>query len=233
MSDRKVAVVTGGGRGIGRAVCVKLAREGVHVVAAARTESQLEETRQAVHAVSGSCDVVAVDLATDGGGAHLVEAALAVEGTVDILINAAGVAPCMPVDVWSVDEFRRMMDVNVTAVFDMCRLVWPVMKKQGGGVMVNISSVAAIDPFPGLGAYGASKAWVNIWTKALAEEGRPFGIRTYAVGPGAVETEMLRGAFPDFPAEQCMSTEEIADVIVGCTRDELRFATGQVIYAKK
>ncbi|MGB0714805.1 MAG: SDR family NAD(P)-dependent oxidoreductase [Phycisphaerae bacterium] len=232
MDRKKIAIVTGGGRGIGRAVCRQLAADGIHVVAAARTQSQLEETRDAINASGGTCDIIAADLTRESDVQATIEYAGSINGHVDILINAAGVAPCMPVEAWSEDAFQHMLQVNVTAVFNACRLAWPIMKKTGG-VIVNISSVAAIDPFPGLGAYGATKAWVNIWSKALAEEGRPHGIHVFSVGPGAVETDMLRSAFPDFPAEQCLTTDEIADVIVGCTRENMRYATGQIIYARK
>ena len=107
------------------------------------------------------------------------------------------------------------------------------MKRQGGGTIVNISSIASVSPFAGFAAYGASKAWVNAWTSGLAEEGRPDGIRVFCVAPGAVETKMLRSAFPDYPAEATMEPSEIAELIHAVTQPGYRYATGQTIFAKK
>lgn len=198
----KVAVITGGGRGIGRAIAVRLGRGGAQVVAASRTMSELDETRQAVEKIGGTCLVETVDVSAPDELEALIESVHAKLGRVDMLINNAGVAPLNKIQELDPSQFEAMYTVNIRAVYVACRAVWPIMRKQGGGVIVNISSISSFDPFPGFAAYGASKAWVNAWTKALAEEGRPFDIRVNAVAPGAVETRMLRGAFPNFPKEQ-------------------------------
>jgi len=100
-------------------------------------------------------------------------------------------------------------------------------------VIVNISSAASVDPFPGLVAYGGTKAWVNIWSKGLADEGRPLGIRVFAVAPGAVETKMLREAFPDFPADQTLDPMDVADMVFQLSLPECRYASGQTIMVQK
>ena len=87
------------------------------------------------------------------------------------------------------------------------------MAKAKQGIVVNISSMAAIDPFTGFSLYGASKGWIETWTKALADEGQRKGIRVYGIRPGAVETPMLRRLFPDYPAQQCVAPTEIAEAI--------------------
>ena len=100
-------------------------------------------------------------------------------------------------------------------------------------MIISTSSCASVDPFPGFAAYGASKSWVNAWTKALAEEGRLIGIRVFAVAPGAVETRMLRDAFPEFPSDQTLQPSDVADVVFTVADPTCRHATGQTIFVKK
>ena len=107
------------------------------------------------------------------------------------------------------------------------------MRQQRSGVIVNISSVASVDPFPGFSIYGACKAWVNLFTKALAAEGKPLGIRAYAIAPGAVETSMLRSAFPDFPADHTLRPDDIAAAIEAVCDDRLAHSSGQTIFVRK
>jgi NAD(P)-dependent dehydrogenase (short-subunit alcohol dehydrogenase family) len=148
-------------------------------------------------------------------------------------VNCAGVAPLASIEELDRGTFDRVAAVNMGAIYSTCRAVWPTMRKQAGGVIVNISSMASLDPFPGFAAYGASKAWVNLWTKALAEEGRAYGIRVFAVAPGAVETSMLRGAFPDFPSDAALDPSDVADVVHAVARRSCRYATGQCLFVKK
>ena len=101
------------------------------------------------------------------------------------------------------------------------------MLGQGGGVIVNVSSLAAVDPFPGFSLYGASKAWMDLLTVALATEGSEKGIRVCSIRPGAVETPMLRSLFPDFPTEQCVSPEAVAERIWGCVSDPQNYESGK------
>ena len=111
--------------------------------------------------------------------------------------------------------------------------VWPKLLENGGGTIVNISSMAAIDPFPGFSIYGASKAWIELFSKAIASEGADHSIRVCCVRPGAVETDLLRGLFPDFPADQCVSPEEIASKVWACVNDVERHASGEAFTVSK
>lgn len=231
--NQPVAVVTGGGRGIGRATCVRLARTGCAVVAAARSTAELAETAAKVERGGGACLTVACDLRRSDDVNRLTQTVVDRFGRIDALVNAAGVAPLAHVEEMTSQAFDDLNAVNIKAVFETCHRVWPVMRKQGRGVIVNISSVASTDPFPGFAAYGASKAWVNLWSKALAEEGRPHNIRVYAVAPGAVETQMLRGAFPDFPADQCLQPEDVAELICELTNSASSYVSGETIFIRR
>ena len=130
-------------------------------------------------------------------------------------------------------DYERAVAVNVSAVFHATQAVWPIMQKQGGGTIVNVSSLASDDPFPGFAVYGACKAWVNLFTKATAAEGRPHNIRVYAVAPGAVETGMLRERFPDFPAEQSLAPEDVAGTIELLCDERGVHAAGSTLWLRK
>jgi len=226
-------MVTGGGRGIGRAICQRFAEAGATVIAAARSDGDLAETQGLVETAGGVCRVMKTDVTRVEELDALVAMADREFGRIDVLVNNAGKAEHSPMDDFDPDTFDRMVAVNINAVFYACRAVWPIMRRRGEGVIVNISSVAAIDPFPGFAAYGATKCFVNGFTQALAKEGTPHGIRVYGVGPGAVDTQMLRGPFPDFPDDQCLQPRDIAEAVWLMTQPACRYSTGQTIYVSK
>jgi len=228
MSER-VALVTGGGRGIGRAICQRFARDGYRVMAVARSADELAETKQLIEADGGQCSTHATDLGMFESAREMIDTACKRYGRIHVLVNNAGIAPRAAIDAFDPATFGVMMNINVDAVFAACKYVWPVMTEQGEGAIVNLSSAAAVDPFPGFGPYGASKAWVNAFTRALADEGREQGIRVYAVAPGAVETRMLRGPFPDFPEDQTLAPSEVADLVYAVADPAGDYTSGRVI----
>ncbi|MCZ6771808.1 MAG: SDR family NAD(P)-dependent oxidoreductase [Proteobacteria bacterium] len=232
MAER-VVIVTGGGRGIGRAICQRFAADGAQVVAASRSTPDLEETKELIEAAGGRCSIHATDVCCEDDINGLIETTLGRHGRVDVMVNNAGVAPLANIEELDASLFDTIMSVNVRAVFLGCRAVWPVMKKHGGGVIISTSSCASVDPFPGFTAYGASKSWVNAWTKALAEEGRSVAIRVFAVAPGAVETRMLRDAFPEFPSDQTLQPSDVADVVFTVADPTCRHSSGQTFFVKK
>lgn len=229
----KVVVVTGGGRGIGRAVCERFAAAGAQVVAASRSVKELKETASAIEASGGKCYFQAADVCAPGDIQSLINDTAKQFGRVDILVNCAGVAPKGPFDEMEPALFDTIRAVNIDAVYHGCRYAWPIMKRQGGGVIVTISSVASVDPFSGFAAYGSSKAWVNLWTRALADEGRAHNIRVYAVAPGAVETRMLRDAFPDFPEGQALEPSHVAAAVFGLCGEDFHYATGETVFVRR
>ncbi len=229
----QVVVVTGGGRGIGRSVCERFASDGACVVAVARTSVELEETKKLIDAAGGQGLVHVANVCEPDEVSMLFEATLKQFGRVDVVVNCAGVAPLAGIEELEPLVFEMLYEVNMRAIYQTSRAVWPIMKRQGSGVMVNISSASSTEPFPGFTAYGASKAWVNAWTKGLAQEGREQGIKVFAVAPGAVETNMLRGAFPDFPTDQALDPADVSSVVHTLAQPSSQFITGQTVFIKK
>jgi 3-oxoacyl-[acyl-carrier protein] reductase len=229
----QVALVTGAGRGIGRAICLRLAGDGLAVVGLARNDRELRETQRLVTEADGECLTIPTDVSDPEQVDRAVTAAVDKFQRIDVLVNNAGVGPLGKVPEMPLDVFQRCIQVNINAVFYMCQDVMPIMTSQGGGTIINISSVASFDPFPGFAAYGGSKAWVNVFTKALAAEAAADGIRAFAVAPGAVDTQMLRGALPDFPADQTLAPQDVADVVALLLDPRCRHASGEVITVQK
>lgn len=233
MSDR-VGLVTGAGRGIGRAVAVELARRGYRLALVSRTQRELEETHtlcgQAANIFSFVCDVADAQRVD-----ALVADVLAKFGRVDVLAHCAGMVVKKSIEQLSIDQWRGMLDTNLSSIYFLCRRLWPVFRRQGGGVVVNVSSYSARDPFAGLGAYGAAKAGVNVLGLALAREGAEIGVRVHTVAPAATETAMLRSIISEqsVPREQAMPPEAVAKVIVQCACGDLACTSGEVIYVHK
>jgi len=229
----KCAVITGASRGIGLAIALRLGKAGYCVIVAARHESEFEQAMEQISVTGAACAAVTADVAEPEQAEEIIAAAIERFDRVDVLVNNAGCAPLAPIDEFSTADFERVAAVNMAAIFHTTRAVWPVLKRQGGGVIVNVSSVASVDPFPGFAVYGASKAWVNLFTQATAAEGKPHGIRVFAVAPGAVETQMMRTAFPDFPADKTLTPDDVAGVIESLCEDRMARTSGQTMFVRK
>ncbi|MBK9120857.1 MAG: SDR family oxidoreductase [Phycisphaerales bacterium] len=230
---QRVVVITGGSRGIGLAAAEQFAAAGDRVVISGRTESDLRTAAAAVRAAGGTCEPVVADVARREDAHRLITQAQEIFGRIDVLVNNAGKAPLAPVAQLDPAEFESTLALNLGGVFHTAQAAWPGMQAQGGGVIVNVSSVASVDPFPGFAVYGATKAWVNLFSQALAAEGKPHGIRVYSVAPGAVETGLLRATFPDLPAEHCLRPEAVAAAIVAVCDETWLPATGNTIFLRR
>lgn len=190
----KVAVITGAGSGFGRGTALLFAREGARVVVADRDEAAAEATAEAIRQAGGEAWAVRVDVTDPEAVETLVAGTAARYGRIDVLHNNAGVPmPFTPLEEVSLEQWERIFRVNVTGVFLGCRAVIPVMKRQGGGVILNTASTAAVRPRPGLAPYNASKGAVAVLTRTLALELAPYRIRVNAINPVAGDTPMLRG----------------------------------------
>jgi len=231
--ETRVCIITGGSRGIGLATALRMARGGARVVLVARQAGALARAAQQVRASGGSCETITADVGVEVDAQRVIATTVDLCGRVDVLVNNAGVAPLGALDTFSTADFSATLSTNIAAVFYMTRGAWGVFRRQGAGLIVNISSLAAIDPFPGFAAYGASKAWVNLFTQAVAAEGKPLGIRAFAVAPGGVETDMLRRAFPDFPRDQTLAPDDVAALVEAVCEPRFAGASGQTIYVRK
>lgn len=227
-------IITGASRGIGLATALRFARGGQRVMLVARDAAALAAAQAQVRSRGGAeSAVLAGDVGDAAFCARLVAETHARFGAIDVLVNNAGAAPLAPVAAMEAAEFERIIDTNIRAVFHLTRAVWPRMEAQRGGTVVNISSLAAFDAFPGLGTYGASKAWVTAFTRFAAEEGRPDNIRVFAIAPGAVETRMLRSVAPDLPAAAALDPDDVAAAIEAVCDPRLKHATGQTIVVRR
>ena len=228
--SQPVAIITGGARGIGKAIAAELKRSGYDVVMTSRTRAELDVAAREVGGVAFAADVTEpseVDA--------LVADTLRRFGRIDAVVNNAGLAPVISVKEMSIDRWHAVIDTNLSAPFYLSRAVWPTFEKQRGGVIVNVSSMAARDPFPGFAAYGAAKAGLNLFGLALAREGQPINVRVHTVAPGSVETAMFRGIMSaeQWPAEKTLDPAEVARVIASCIHGDLRHTSGEVIYVHK
>jgi 3-oxoacyl-[acyl-carrier protein] reductase len=233
-SQQPVAVITGAGRGIGRATAVELARAGYRVVLAGRDGGALHETLSRAGG-DGAGVAVVTDVTKPDDVERLIAVAHDDFGRVDALVNNAGYAPVRSIREMTIAEWRAVLDTNLSAAFFATRAVWPLFEKQGGGVVVNISSAAARDPFAGFAAYGAAKAGLNLFGLSAAREGDHIGVRVHTIAPAATETEMFRGIMKhdQFPTEKTMDPADVAGIVLQCLRGDLRYTSGEVIYLHK
>lgn len=227
----KTAVVTGAGRGIGRAIARRLAVHGANVVITSRTADQLDETRRLIERGGGGGRVFAMtaDVSQRADVEKLFSETVELFGRTDVLVNNAGVAPLAEIEDMEPEMFDHMIEANIRSVYLCSRAAWPTMRAHGEGAIVNIASLAAFDPFPGFAAYGAAKAFIVAYTKNLAKEGAAAGIRVYGIAPGAVETPMLRSAFPDFPGEKALNADEVAALVETVLSPAFRHSSGQTV----
>ena len=187
----RVAIVTGGGRGIGEAVALALAREGARVVVAARTGAELGRVVARIGQLGGAARAVPSDVSQPAQVERLTRAALDAYGQIDVLVNAAGVpGPIGPLWDTDVAAWKRAIDVNLLGTFLCCHAVVPHMIKQRRGKVINLSGGGAASPLPRFSAYGASKAAVVRLTETLAEELREFNVQVNAIAPGLVDTQL-------------------------------------------
>jgi NAD(P)-dependent dehydrogenase (short-subunit alcohol dehydrogenase family) len=194
--ENRVALVTGSGRGIGRAIARLFANEGAAVFLAARTETELAATSAEINAVTRSCQVgfVTADVSHEAGCTSVVAAAREKFGRIDILINNAGhYGPVVPVEEYPLAEFDGVIAVHLRAAFLLSKLVLPEMYERGSGVILNISSLSAKSAFGWGSAYAAAKAGLLGLTRVTAAEAARKGVRVNALCPGPVtETVMSK-----------------------------------------
>lgn len=190
----QVALITGSGRGIGRAIAKLFAKEGAAVFLTARTEEELAAVAKEISKDGGRAEYAMADLTHDAACRHVVATASEALGKIDILVNNAGhYGPVVPVEEYPVAEFDKVIAVHLRAAFLLSKLVLPEMYARGSGVILNISSLSAKAAYPWGSAYAAAKAGMLGLTRVTAAEAARKGVRVNAVCPGPVtETQMSK-----------------------------------------
>ena len=233
----RVAVVTGAARGIGRGIAEALAAEGASMVVADVDAEGAERVAEALAGAGVQALGVPVDVGVEVDARRLAEATVDAFGRVDVLVNNAGVASSSPLIETTLDEWNRVLAVDLTGVFLCSRAVAPTMIAQGSGVIVNVGSQLGLRGAPNLAAYCAAKAGVHGLTKALARELAPHGIRVNAIAPGPVDTEILvdvdaetmAGILAEIPLGRVAQVEEIAPIVALLASDGGTYFTGSVV----
>lgn len=246
----KTAIITGGGRGIGRAIARRFAAEGASVVLSARTENEVRETAAEIEKAGGKAVAVAADVSREEDCEQIVRRAREAFGAVHILVNNAGIyGPVRAVEKITQREWDEVMAVNLRGPFLMSRLVLPEMYQRGSGAILNITSIAGKAAFSLGGPYAASKAGLAGLTRTLAAESARKGVRVNALSPGPVtETKMsqdlgrnlanylqadgealLKGMLEGILQGRPQTAEEIAAAAVFLVSDESSAITGQTL----
>ncbi|AGL16245.1 SDR family NAD(P)-dependent oxidoreductase [Actinoplanes sp. N902-109] len=232
----KVALVTGGNSGIGRAAATALAARGATVVLSGRDAGRGTRAVQLIEQAGGKAFFVATDLNNEASARSLAARAVELAGPVDILVNSAGVFPFGPTEKTSEEQFDDVYAINVKAPYFLVAELAPAMAARGYGAVVNVTTMVAEFGAAGMGLYGSSKAALVLLTKAWAAEFGPSGVRVNAVSPGPTRTEGTAAMGESLdqlaaagPAGRPGSAEEIAEAIVFLATDAASFVHGAVL----
>ena len=223
--DGKVALVTGASSGIGEATALALAAEGARIAAAARRSDRLDALVKRIAARGGQALPLVVDVANEAQVRAMVQRTRETWGRIDILVNDAGVAHLGLIDGAKTEDWREMVNVNLLGVMYATHAVLPLMKAQGSGHIVNVSSVAGRTASAGGAVYNATKWGVGAFSEALRQEVAPEHIRVTVIEPGAVDTEMQRAV-----TDQAM-TGPTADRVRSIRPIQSEDIAGAIVYA--
>ena len=238
MEDNKVALVTGGTRGIGRKIAEKFAENGYNLVLNyVSSNVDLEVIKEAFKKYKNSVLILKADVSKYEECENLVKEAINKFGKVDVLVNNAGITKDGLIAMMKEENFSKVIDVNLKGTFNMCRNLVPYMMKNKSGNIVNISSVVGIVGNAGQSNYAASKAGVIGFSKALAKELAGRNIRVNAVAPGFIDTDMTsilsdkvkENIYLQIPLKRMGKAKEVANVVYFLSSEESSYITGQVI----
>ncbi|MFC4077715.1 SDR family oxidoreductase [Salinithrix halophila] len=210
----KTAIVTGAGRGIGEAIAFAFAREGVDLFLVGRTRSDLERVAEVVEREGRRCKVFAADVSDEGEVKAAVQAAVDAFGKVDILVNNAGVGTFKSIRETSIEEWNRILGVNLTGAFLFTREVLASMTERGQGQIINISSDVGTRTIPRASAYCASKYGLEGFTGVLTKEVRKLGIKVGVIRPGMTDTFFNETKQGDPAKEGWLKAEDVAEAAV-------------------
>lgn len=213
--SNKIAIITGAGRGIGRAIAIAFAKEGAKVSLVARTVSELEETAQLIEEYGSTSLVIPTDVTQPSSVASMVQETVSQYGRVDILVNNAGVpGPIGALQNNKIDDWIKTIQVNVIGPYLCCKSVVPLMTNQGGGKIINLAGAGANNAWANLSAYCTSKAGVVRMTEVLALELENKNIQVNALGPGSIHTRMWEELRNGAEAANATKIREIGDQVL-------------------
>jgi len=237
--DGRTALITGGGRGIGRATALRLAREGANIAINFKgNAAAAEEAKKLVEDAGGKAALVQGDVSADGQADQIVKAALAFGGgRLDILVNNAGITRDNLLLRMSAEEWDAVLDLNLRGAFLVTKAAMRPMMKQRGGRIVNVSSIAGVVGNMGQANYAAAKAGLIGFTKTIAREMASRNITCNAVAPGFIPTDLTRDLLarmeqtilPQIPLGRFGTVEDVANAIAFLASDEASYITGQVL----
>ena len=221
----QTALVTGGSKGIGRAICLALAKEGANIIIASRNESEIKETMDKLKEMGSKSLAIQADVRSEEDVRRLISMTIDKCGRLDILINNAGVAYKKKLEDTTLEEYDQIMDTNLKGVFLCTKYAIPYIRESNNGKIINISSVGGLHGLPNFSAYCASKFGVNGITESVAAE-LEGEIKVYAVCPGAVDTDMYRSLFSDKPS---LKPEHIAEKVLELASPDSKVTSGKII----
>jgi len=225
----KVGIVTGASRGIGAGIADFLGRQGMKLILAARSREAGENVAAQLDAAGVTCAWTTADVATAAGADRVINDTLERFGRVDVLVNNAARLHSKPIFALDEDTYHESFELNVRMVYEMSLRAIRFMKDNGGGCIVNISSVGGLRAHRGLAGYDASKGAIDSLTRSMALDLAPLGIRVNGVAPG-----QIRGAVPrkveGIPMGRAGSPEEVAAAVAFLASDAARYMTGQIVY---
>ena len=237
LKDR-VVIVTGGARGIGRAIALAFVREGAKVALVDVDKEKLEVLKNEIEKKKGKVIVTPCDITKSSEVNGMVDEVRKRFGRIDILVNNAGIIRRGTIETVTEEDWDRVIEVNLKGTFNCCKAVAGIMKQQGYGKIINVSSIAGktgdITSAPG---YGPSKAGVDALTKTLARQLAPYGINVNGVAPHAIETEMSaqwseerrKEIIASIPLGRLGKPEDVANAVLFLASDEASFITGEIL----
>ncbi|MFC1580347.1 SDR family NAD(P)-dependent oxidoreductase [Thermodesulfobacteriota bacterium] len=235
----KVAVVTGASEGVGKAIALGLASAGADIIVASRREEKLKEVKSEIEKMGRKADVFVMDVSRLSNIEGLRDFAQNRFGKVDILVNSAGFTVTKPAWDMTEEDWDLMLDISFKGLFFCCQIIGSIMKEQGYGKIINLSSTFSRSIIPGRSVYGGIKAGVSHLTEALAAEWAPDGVRVNALAPTAVLTpsresllqgEVLKKILSRIPLNRVANSEDLANASIYLSSPASDFVTGHTLF---
>jgi len=237
--DGKIALITGASKGIGEAIARGLAEFGAKVVISSRKQDALDDVAEALRADGLEATGIEAHMGSIEDIHALVDKTVEAYGSLDIIINNAAANPVFG-PILDTDEraFDKIIEVNLKGPFELCKKAYPILKRRGGGSIINISSIGGLTPEPGIGIYSVSKAAINNLTQAMAQDWGADNIRVNAICPGLIKTKFSQALWSDdkilnrflrhIPLGRAGTTDDVAGLAVFLASDAAAYCSGGI-----